>query len=326
MLPFLLRRLSLAATLLALSTPLVHASEPLQAQLDQLAKGAEPARLGIAVVDLASGARYGVHLDQPYPMMSDFKAAVAAAALSRVDAGSMTLDQRIVVRPEDFLDGSAVPSLGSRLHGKPISVTLAELLHDTVTESDNTGVEVLLAQLGGAGAVQDFLDRHQVTGVRITAGEREIAAIFHNLNGATEPPANESDEQRAVRLTEGYHKFLSSPPNTTTPAGGALFIGKLYRGELLSPRSTRYLLHLMHHQAERLVGGVPAGAHFSDKTGTSVTVNDSIAAFNDMGVISWRDGKAIVVVAYLSDSGAREDERARLFASIARDASTALHH
>ena len=321
-------RISFLVALLALlaAPPLRAADSPnLQLQLEALAKSAEPGHLGIAVVDLATGMKYGVNLDRRFPMMSDFKAAVSATVLSRVDVGSMSLNQQIVVRPEEFLDGSAVPSLGSKLHGKPLTVPLAEVLRDAVTESDNTAVEVLLDRLGGASAVQDFLDRHEVTGVRISGGERDISVIFRNLKGRAEPPIGETEEDRAVRLTEGYHNYLSSSPNTTTPEGAALFISKLYRGELLSPASTRYLLKLMHHQPRRLAAGVPVGASFTDKTGTSATVNDSIAAFNDMGVMSWPDGKAIVVTAYLSDSNAPEQERVELFANAARDAALALH-
>jgi beta-lactamase class A len=320
----------LASAMATFTTTLpVHAADPspLQAQLEQLAESVKPGKLGIAVIDLQSAATYGVNADQPFPMMSDFKAAVAATVLARIDDGSMTLNQRVVVRPEDFLDGSARPSLGARIHGSPIAVTLAEVLHAAVTDSDNTAVEVLLLQLGGASAVQGFLDRHAVNGVRISTGERGIAVILDNLGGTVGPgPAGETPQQQSRRLSEGYRNFLAAPPNQTTPAGGALFMQRLYQGEMLSATSTRYLLSLMRDQPQRLRGGVPNGVQFYDKTGTGVTVNGSIAAFNDMALISWSRNRSVAVAAYLTNSNLTEDQREKLFASITRDVATSLHY
>ena len=54
-------------------------------------------RLGVAVLDTASGELAGHRLDERFPMCSTFKFLAAALVLARVDAGQERLDRRIVV-------------------------------------------------------------------------------------------------------------------------------------------------------------------------------------------------------------------------------------
>ncbi len=48
-------------------------------------------RLGVALLDTASGALSGHRLDERFPMCSTFKALLAAAILTKVDAGAEQL-------------------------------------------------------------------------------------------------------------------------------------------------------------------------------------------------------------------------------------------
>lgn len=86
---------------------------------------------------------------------------------------------------------------------------------------------------------------------------------------------------------------------------------------MLSP--TQYLLDLMYAQTtpKRLRGGLPANARLADKTGTS-GIDGKTAAWNDMGLITWPDGQAVIITGYLSDTSASQAERDQLFADLAR--------
>ena len=66
------------------------AKTPLQQSLSELAARARPGVLGITVLDLDSGAQVHINADRAYPMMSVFKAPVAATVLSQVDAPCLT--------------------------------------------------------------------------------------------------------------------------------------------------------------------------------------------------------------------------------------------
>jgi beta-lactamase family protein len=52
-------------------------------------------RLGVAVLDTLTDARFGQRADERFPMCSTFKLVAAAAILARVDAGEERLDRRI---------------------------------------------------------------------------------------------------------------------------------------------------------------------------------------------------------------------------------------
>lgn len=298
----------------------------IQDRLDAVAKQAEPGTFGIAVVDLQSGARWGVNGERSFPMMSDCKAPVAAAVLSRVDAGTLSLRKKIVLRRADVVPGSAVPSIGDKLRGEQMTVTVGELVVAAVKESDNTAVDALLRLLGGGEAVTAFLQAQGIAGMQVGTGEGAIAGIFENLHGAAAPPAGETAAQTAEREEAGYRAFMAAPPNHTTPDAAALFLKKLWGNELLSHGSTQYLLGLMYAQVvNRMRDGLPPGTRMADKTGTSGTVNGFTAAYNDMGLITWPDGQAVIVAGYLTGSHASKVERDALFAELARETVAALH-
>lgn len=259
-------------------------------------------------------------------MMSDFKAPVAAAILSRVDAGTLSLSQTLRLTPADVVPGSAVPSIGDRVQKGAETFTVDQLLTASVSQSDNTSVDALIRLIGGPGQVARFLQQKGLSGMQIRMDERGIAKIFTNLHGASTPPKGETSAQENHRLREGYAAFLAAPPNQTSPETAALFLQKLWGNELLSPASTQHLLRLMYAQTtpHRLRDGIPPHARLADKTGTASTVDGRTAAYNDMGLITWPDGRAVIVTVYLKDSRASQERRDALFADLARTATSAL--
>ena len=92
-----------------------------------------PGEYGIAALDLASGETISFNGHQAFPMASTMKIAVAAAYLAEVDAGRRTLDD-------------------------PIAGASARKLMDAmIMRSDNRATDLLMATLGGPGAVDAWL-------------------------------------------------------------------------------------------------------------------------------------------------------------------------
>jgi beta-lactamase class A len=60
-------------------------------------------RLGVAVLDSATGAQAGHRLGERFPLCSTFKVLAAAALLSRVDAGGEQLDRRVRFEQSDLV-------------------------------------------------------------------------------------------------------------------------------------------------------------------------------------------------------------------------------
>ncbi|MBB6242444.1 beta-lactamase class A [Rhodanobacter sp. MP1X3] len=158
---------------LSLVTPAIAAEAPdarLQHALAQLVDKAQPGVLGITVVDLDTRARIRINADRAYPMMSVFKAPVAAAVLAQVDAGRIRLSQEVTITRAQVVDGTAVPSIGAHFSGEQMHFTVERLLAAAVSESDNTAVDALIRLLGGPQVVTDFLRKHGIEGMRVDLG------------------------------------------------------------------------------------------------------------------------------------------------------------
>lgn len=307
--------LALSLALAAGSATAADKSATLQASLQKLADQAKPAQFGIIVVDLDGSASAKVNDDRAYMLMSVFKAPVSAAVLNLVDAGKLSLDQKVHVTPADVTAGSAVPSIGVRAAKGPIDVTVSELMTAAVTQSDNTAVDALLKLIGGGQVVTAYLKDKGVQGMRIDMDERAVGRVFRGLAGDEKPPVNETPAQENARYLKGYESAIAMQENTTTLDGAATFLRKLQAGELLSAASTKRLLDMMQAQVipNRIRAGLPAGFTIADKTGTAGSNGNRIAAWNDMAIITSPNGKRAVVGAFLRDTTSTDEQRAAWF-------------
>lgn len=295
----------------------------LQHTLDALAQRARPGTLGIAVLDLRTGAGAAVNAGYAFPMMSVFKAPVAAAVLAGVDAGKLSLQQEVTIHRDEVVEGSAVPSVGSNFRGERMTFTIARLLQAAVSESDSTAADALLKVAGGPQAVTAFLRTHGIEGMRVDMGEGGVSRIFQDLQPGQELPAHESAQAAQARRQRGFAAFLAAPENRSTPQAALAFLRQLQAGALLGTASTRHLLDLMAAQTvpNRLRAGVPPGIRLADKTGSSGSLGDWTPAYNDIGILSGADGHTVLVAAFLADSHAPVAQRDALFADIGRAAA-----
>jgi beta-lactamase class A len=308
---------------LLLATPAMAAESPdsrLQQALTKLANRARPGILGVTVVDLETRARTRINADRAYPMMSVFKAPVAAAVLAQIDTGSITLSQEVAIDRRDIVNGAAVPSIGALFEGERMHFTVKQLLVAAVSESDNTAVDALIRLVGGPSVVTDFLRAHGIYGMRIDLGEAQVGHIFDDTANGQSIPVRETEQAALARQRRGYRAYLVDPRNSATPDAAANFLEKLWTGRLLSARSTKQLLGLMYGQTvpNRLRAGLPHGVRFADKCGTSYSLEGETAAFNDIGIMTWPNGHTIIVAAFLNASRADKEARNALFAEIAK--------
>lgn len=292
----------------------------LQAKLEALAHKARPGRLSATVVDLETGRRWAVDGDWPAPMMSVFKAPLGAAVFAAVDRGAVSIEDKVTIERADLRGGAS--RIAKNFQGERQTFTVGELLQLGVSLSDNTAADALMAHIGGPEAVTGFLRDHGIEALRVDIDERTIEAIF-NAGG---PTKGETGPQRDARLQRGVEDFLADPRNRSTPDAAALFLEKLWRGELLSPASTKRLLELMYGQTRplRLAAGLPQGARLAHKSGTSVTRAGITAAFNDIGIVTLPGGRTAIVAAFLTGSTASRDARTEIFAELARAVTAEL--
>ncbi|HWJ58460.1 MAG TPA: serine hydrolase [Sphingomicrobium sp.] len=241
-----MRRLALLLSLLcfAFAQPAAAASTPslssLEQQLSYLLAG-KSADVGLAALDLSTGETLSIKGDTRFPMASTVKLAVAATYLSQVDNGRRSLD--------DTIKGTSVRSLMARM-----------LIH-----SDNRATDVLIRDLGGPQAVQDWLDFHGFKNMRI---DRTIARLL-------------SDK-----------RDLWDHRDSSTPLAMVEFLRRLDRGNVLQPSSRSYLLGLMSRcetGRNRMKALLPFGTLVEHKTGTLNGLTD------DVGFITLPDGRRLAV-------------------------------
>ena len=109
-------------------------------------------RLGVAVLDTASGRSSGHRSDERFPLTSTFKFLAAALVLARVDRGQEQLDRRIVFSDKDLVTYSPV----TKDHVGPAGMSVADICAAAVTLSDNTAGNLMLASFGGPAALTAY--------------------------------------------------------------------------------------------------------------------------------------------------------------------------
>ncbi len=222
---------------------LAQTSPDLRAVEQRLAAMAaeNPGEYGIAALDLGTGQTISFNAQTAFPMASTMKIAVAAAYLAEVDAGRRSLDDMI---------GSA---------------SAVSLMDAMITRSDNRATDQLIAALGGPGAVDSWLRRHNLSGIRV---DRTIAQLLSD------------------------RRDLNDIRDSSTPTAMLGLLRLIDTGNALTARSRHLLLDMMRRCAtgsNRIRGILPQGATVEHKTGT-------LSGYTgDVGYLTTPEGRRIAV-------------------------------
>ena len=242
-------------------------------------------RLGVAILDTATGARFAMRGDERFPMCSTFKLILAAAVLARVDRGRDRLDRRIAVARSDILSHS--PFAQTRVGGH---ATVAELCRATMTQSDNAAANLLLPAVGGPAGITRFARA-------LGDGRTRLDRIEPELNDVG--PGDPRDTTTPIAMLDLFRRLTLGP--ALRPASRALFTGWLVANE------TGDL---------RLRARVPGGWRVGDKTGTGGRGHN-----NDVAILWPPARRPVLVASYIAhsplDMAAADPVHARLGSLIA---------
>jgi beta-lactamase class A len=282
-----------------------------------------PGNLGVYLKWLHDGYEVRHEADRRWYLASTIKIPLAVAVLEQVEAGKLSLEQELVLAESDYVDGA-----GELLWAEPgTRFTVAELVRNSIEDSDSTSTDMLLRLLGeeafngqverivGAGefdrittilgvrygayahihARSSELSNMEIMDVQ-TAGSypQRYARLIEKLGIAAE-------EATADTIPEAFDRYYASGENSGTLRGMGTLLERLVRGELLNESHTSHLLKFMMNVTtgeRRIKAGLPAGVPFAHKTGTQVN-----RACN-VGVLDPEDlARAIVVVACAESYG-----------------------
>jgi len=239
-------------------------------------------RLGVAVVDTATGERSVYRADERFPMCSTFKFLLAAAVLQRVDRQQDSLDRSVTIPARPLLANSPLtePHAGG-------TMTIAELCHAALTRSDNAAANLLLATVGGPQGVTGFARQ---IGDPVTRLDRMELALNESADG--------------------------DPRDTTSPAAMAGNLKSVLLGAALTQPSRSQLTRWMESNLtglERLRKGLPEGWRAADKTGSN-----GAHTSNDIAVIWPKGRQPVIIAAYITQCPGPEEKRATMLADIGR--------
>lgn len=269
-------------------------SPPVQQALQlQALEARAGGRLGVSVLDTATGAAFGHRADERFGMCSTFKLPLAAVMLREADAGRIPLDRRVNYTQADMVPYAPVtgPNL-ARGH-----MTVGALAEAAQVTSDNVAANLLLGLIGGPAGFTQMLRTLGDPDTRLDRLEPEMNLV---------PPGEVRD--------------------TTTPAAMARLTARLLTGDALTPAARARLSGWMEATAtgaKRIRAGLPAGWRAGDKTGTAIA-DVMVNKYNDVAIF-WPPGRAaIVVAAYYDAPGQFEtmrDEDQAVLADVGRIAA-----
>jgi beta-lactamase class A len=313
------RLIVLAAASLLFATPAQSAGvAPVEAEIARVAQQADGV-VGVAAWRLdGTGPRVLVNADQPFPMASTFKVAVAVTILSQVDQGRLKLDQLVPVDPNMMVESEG---LAATFRHPGVSVSVKNLLELMLTVSDNTATDTLVKLAGGPAVVTQWVRVQGIQGMRVDRDTAGLIRDFYHLPpGPSFPDSLAAGLKANPKLEDLGDKadpvFDKDPKDTSTPMAMADLLQRIYTGKALSPASTQLLGEIMERNTTgkaRIRGRLPQGTVVAEKTGT---IGGSL---NNVGVIRLpgKGGKLIVAV-FIKESRKPFDDRERVIADIAR--------
>lgn len=276
----------------ALLLPTMGRAEDLEEPLAALERRAG-GRLGVAVLDTASGATIGHRSGERFGMCSTFKLPLAGLVLQAVDQGRLRLDQWQPYGPADMVRNSPI----TEQHLARGGMTVGALTEATLTTSDNVAANLLIALIGGPAGM--------------TAGLRSLGDA----------------ETRVDRLEPSMNLVpVGELRDTTTPLAMARTTARLLRSDALTPASMELLGNWMvatETGRKRLRAGFPPSWRAGDRTGTAMAAG-MVDKYNDVA-IAWPNPRtALIVAAYYDGPGRHDrmrDEEQAVLAEVGRIAA-----
>lgn len=230
--------------------------------------------------------------NEEYPLMSVFKLPVAAAVLYEMQQAGTPLNQKVHVTAAEMLKETYSPLL-KIYPDQDFDITVEDLMHYCLAESDNNAADILIRYGGGLDTVRRTLKQMGLDYCRIEATEAAMMAdrskAYDNSATPSQTVALMRDLFQSGRLKEPYLSFLKQTMRATVT-------GK-----------------------EKVAAGLPEGAVWAHKTGSSgPPIEGRTLADNDAGFVTLPDGRIIYLAVFIKNSAEPDSVRANVFQTVAR--------
>lgn len=286
----------------------------LAARLSTLA-GERVGQLGVAAQLLGDSKVIAVNGDQPFPLASTYKVAIAVAVLRLVDAGDLALTDMITLRDDDWVFS---PVIATNFIHAGVALSVANLVEVMITHSDNTATDACLRLVGGPAAVTRTLRQLGISDMRVDRDTGEILEDFYGVSaggreGIAAVTRFAADQGEALLMPSA--EFEADPLDKTTPQAMLALLVAIADGQAMSEASTAFLLGAMSRtvtRPQRLGGALPANTPIAHKTGSIGGVA------NDVGYITLPDGRRFALAVFTRSSETSLEARESAIADVTR--------
>lgn len=246
----------------------------------------------VVLKDLSSGTRYTYNAATPMYLASGVKIPVMVALFREIEAGRVSLDDELVLKPEDVRDGA--PLLNYLRVGTPVTVNI--LLEAMIQQSDNVATDMIINHIGvakvnealkaeglaGFGPITTLLDVRRLVyrnlDPRTTAlspGDifalRVTNPLEARLDKLAEMLGDEPGRYTLADLDRAFRQYYEQGYNSAPLELMAQLLERIVQGKAVSPRASKAMLEIMQGTqtgARRVKAGLGADVTLAHKTGT----------------------------------------------------------
>ena len=281
-------------------------------------------RMTIYAEDLKTGERVAIDADAEYETFSVIKVPIMAEILRQVEAGKLSLSDRITLKAGD----RRIPSGVLYALDPGLQPTIKDLLTLMVIISDNGATDVL-ARIAGMENVTAFMADLGLTRTRMRFSDLDWDRLWL---GELDPEYAQASGDQTIefpfrdhdggKVDDAFRRVIEETPlyfgRSTAREMGRLFT-LMAREELVSREASRLMIELLERQQvnNRFPRYLPEGVRLAHKTG-----DGQPWIGNDAGIL-WVDDNPIVLVVFTGHHRGTGEE---LDDAVARVAATVAEH
>jgi beta-lactamase class A len=296
-------------------------AEPNEALIRHLEAITSPlvGRVGVAAQLIGGSDVIAVNGTETFPMASTYKIPAAVAVLRKIEAGELTLDRMVELKPGDIAAGDNLIALNFVHPG--IQLSVANLIEVMITLSDNSATDKVFELAGGPAAITASMRKLAITGMRIDRNTKDLMTDMLDMKvpGTAAAVAefvrkNPAAAAKFATLSKDV-AYEADPRDQSTPIAMLDLLMQIDAAKATEGTSRAFLLASMSRTntgAGRIKALLPRGTAVAHKTGTSGGVA------NDVGYVSLPDGRRFAIVVFTKSSDTPPADRDRAVAEVAR--------
>lgn len=295
------------------------------------------ATIGVTAIYLEKNQKVTHRGSTPFFMASTVKLPIAITFLTLVDKKQENLNRILTLDHNNSVPGTGV--LHYLFEKKRMNISLKQILKYMLVISDNSASDTILKASHGPQAVTQRMSElgcHHISINRsILQTLVDTNAVDHALLNQPRPVFSWVRAFNRIPLQkklQAWKRFQSDTRDTTTPDDMATLLSKLYKGQVLSSASTRFLIAIMEQcktGRNRIKGLLPGNLKVAHKTGTWAITEQNYIRYpganrlyrfaSDVGIITLPQKKGHIAIAvYVKSQGANDHLRSRAIALASR--------